>query len=119
MPGYWSQLFTVATQLLDADELVEMERKITKVEMLVNGVDRKVEITEDGEVNIVETSKGRLTLYDIEMAFESNPDYYAFFEREDGVKVTKFDIERELDKIRKWVFLKVKDRAYNMRFTRA
>ena len=118
MPGYWSQLFTVATQLLDADELVEMEKMITKVEMLVNGEERKVEIMEDGSVNIVSVPKGRLTLYDIEMAYESDPDYYACFEREDGIKVTVFDIERELDKIRKWLFLKVKDRAYGMRFTR-
>jgi len=118
MPGYWSQLFTVATQMLEADELVEMEKMIGKVEMIVNGSDTKVEVMEDGTVILVETSKGQLTLYDIEMAFESNPDYYAFFERDDGIKVTKFDIERELDRIRKWLFLKVKDRAHNMRFTR-
>lgn len=118
MPGYWSQLFTVAIQLLDADEIVEMERKIAHVEMIVNGSEKKVEMMEDGTVKIVEVPKGSLTLYDIEMAFESNPDYYAYFERDDGIRITKFDIERELDKIRKWLFLKVKDRAYGMRFTR-
>jgi hypothetical protein len=118
MPHYWSQLFVVATQLLSAEELHEMEKMIGQVEMIVNGKERYVELADDGTPTIKERSKGVLTLYDIEMAFESNPDYYAYFERDDGIRVTKFDIERELDKIRKWLFLKVKDRAYNMRFTR-
>lgn len=95
-----------------------MESMIGRVEMMVNGVERVIELDAKGNVVLRERSKGMLTLYDIEMAFESNMDYYAFFEREDGVRVTKFDIERELDKIRKWIFLKVKDRAYSMRFSR-
>jgi hypothetical protein len=111
-------LLTISLQLLNDDEIVEMEKMIGKVEMMVNGVERSIKMNADGEPVLVIRPKGNLTLYDIEMAMESNPDYYSFFEREDGVKVTKFDIERELDKIRKYVFIKVKERAYSMRFTR-
>lgn len=118
MPHYWSTLFAQAVQLLSPEEIAEMEAMLGRVEMMVNGIERVVELDVEGNPVLRERSKGSLTLYDIEMAFESNPDYYAFFEREDGVQVTKFDIERELDKIRKWIFLKVKDRAYSMRFSR-
>jgi hypothetical protein len=118
MPHYWSQLFVISTQLLDDEELKEMEKMIGRVELMVNGAERTIRVDENGEPQLVIRPKGVLTLYDIEMAFESNADYYAYFERDDGVRITKFDIERELDKIRKWIFLKVKERAYAMRFTR-
>jgi hypothetical protein len=111
-------LLTQASQLLNDEEAAELEQQIAKVEMLVNGVERFVEFDENGDVVIMERSAGKYTLYDIEMAFESNPDYYAYFERPDGVKVTKFDVERELEKVRKWVFSKVRERASNMRFSR-
>ncbi len=117
-PHYWSALFVQATQLLDDSEISEMERRIAKVEMLVNGVERYMDTDDEGNAVTRIRPKGSLTLYDIEMASESNPDYYSFFERDDGVKVTKFDIERELEKIRKWIFLKVKEKAYSTRFTR-
>jgi hypothetical protein len=118
MPHYFSLLFSYSVQLLSDEEIVEMEKMIGKVEMLVNGSERSIKINDDGDVILVVKPKGQYTLYDIEMAQESNSDYYAFFEREDGMRITKFDVERELDKIRKWIFLKVKERAYNMRFSR-
>ena len=118
MPHYWSTLLSQAVQLLTPEEIAEMEKMIGRVEMMVNGVERVIVLDVEGNPQLKERSEGLLTLYDIEMAFESNQDYYAFFEREDGVRVTKFDIERELDKIRKWLFLKVKERAYSMRFSR-
>jgi hypothetical protein len=58
------------------------------------------------------------TLYDIEMAIESNPDYYAYFETDDGRFVTKFDIERELNKIKAWVYDRVRQRASQRRFSK-
>jgi hypothetical protein len=52
------------------------------------------------------------------MAIESNLDYYAYFQREDGVIVTKFDVERELEKIKGWLYEKVRQRAQGKRFSR-
>jgi len=57
-------------------------------------------------------------LYDIEMAIESNPDYYAFFERDDGTKISKFDIERRLNRIKEWIYTKVRVRSEGRRFAR-
>jgi hypothetical protein len=62
--------------------------------------------------------KGGLSLYDIEMAFESNADYYAYFEREDGVQITKFDVERELSKIKSWIYGHVRIQAVGRKFQR-
>lgn len=118
MPHYFSTLLTYATQLLEDQEIREMEMMIGRVEAMVNGIERFMIQNDDGTIQIRERPAGNMTLYDIEMAMESNPDYYSYFERPDGKKVTKFDVERELDKIRKWVFLKVKERAYQTRFTR-
>jgi len=117
-PKYWSQLLWMCSQLLSVEQLHELEKKLGQVEMLVNGKERYIEKQPNGEIVIRERSAGTYTLYDIEMAFESLPDYLAYFQREDGTKVTKFDIERELDKIRKWIFWIVREKAYNTRFTR-
>ncbi|MBR9700906.1 hypothetical protein GOV11_03510 [Candidatus Woesearchaeota archaeon] len=117
-PHYFSSLFHIATQLLDEDEILEMERRIGLVEMMVNGEDKYIDFDEKGNSVVRARPKGGLTLYDIEMALESNLDYYAYFEREDGVKITKFDVERELDKVKRYIFLRVKEKAYGMRFTR-
>jgi len=62
--------------------------------------------------------KAGLSLYDIEMATESNPDYYAYFERSDGNQVTKFDVERELNKIKQWIYAEVRVRAITRKFRR-
>lgn len=60
-----------------------------------------------------------LSLYDIEMAIESNPDYYAFFQREeDGETITKFDVERKLNVIKVWIYLKVRERSVGRKFNR-
>jgi hypothetical protein len=59
-----------------------------------------------------------MSLYDIEMAIESNADYYAYFEKEDGTVVTKFDVERKLDNIRKWLYETVRVKSQNRRFMR-
>lgn len=117
-PLYWSTLFWQCSQLLEPEELAELEKKIGRVEMMVNGKERFITKDARGDVVVRERPAGELTLYDIEMAFNSSPDYYAFFERPDGAKVTKFDIEREFDKIRKWIFMLVRERASSMRFSR-
>jgi hypothetical protein len=118
LPHYYSMLLSTAVQLLTDEEIAEMEGMIGKVELMVNGEERKLVIDEGGEPHIVVTPKGQFTLYDIEMVFESSQDYYAYIEREDGVVITRFDVERELDKIRRWIYMKVKQRAMTMRFNR-
>ena len=72
----------------------------------------------DGTVMWVERIRGELSLYDIEMAIESNPDFYAYFERADGLKVTKFDVERQLSRLKAWLFEKVRERSSGRRFNR-
>jgi hypothetical protein len=87
---------------LNDDEVDEMRGMIAAVEDMVL-TDKQVEFG--------------YTLYDVEMAIESNPDYYAYFER-DGIKITKFDVERELNRIRTWIFMKVRERSVGRRFKR-
>lgn len=72
----------------------------------------------DGTLLWVERISGQMSLYDIEMAIESNPDYYSYFTREDGHSVSKFDIERELNKIKSWLYAIVRERSQGRRFTR-
>ena len=91
---------------------------IFNVEKMVLETEVVPQEQEDGTIIWIERIVGRLSLYDIEMAIESNPDYYAYFTRQDGRVVTKFDIERELDKIKKWLFNKVRGRAEQRRFSR-
>jgi hypothetical protein len=59
-----------------------------------------------------------MSLYDIEMALESNPDYYSYFAKDDGSVVTKFDVERELNKIKAWIYSKVRELAIGRKFMR-
>ena len=118
MPHYWSELILLAEQLLLPEERAELHEMIFKIEKLVLETEIIPKDTGDGMVIWVERIKGRYSLYDIEMAVESNPDYYAYFETPDGRKVTKFDIERELDKIKKWLYEKVRSRAQTRRFLR-
>lgn len=99
-------MFTLAFQLLDDKELEELRGGIASVEEMV--------LTDE------QIAKG-MTLYDVEMAIESNPDYYAYFERETEhgiIRVTKFDVERELNKIREWIFLLVRVKSQGRRFRR-
>jgi hypothetical protein len=58
------------------------------------------------------------SLYDIEMASESNADYYSYFEKDDGTIVTKFDVERELSKIKAWIYAHVREKAVGRKFLR-
>jgi hypothetical protein len=103
---------------LDDEEREELHEKIFDIERMVLETERIPREMANGKVVWVERIKGRLSLYDIEMAIESNPDYYAYFERPDGLKVTKFDIERELSRLKSWLFDKVRDRSSNRRFNR-
>lgn len=104
MPHYWSELFTLSFQLFEDDELTELKFMIKVVEELV--------FTDD-EV------KNGLSLYDLEMAIESNADYYSYFEREDnGRAVSKFEIERNLNRIKVWIFERVRMKAQQRRFAR-
>jgi len=65
----------------------------------------------------IKTLTERQSLYDIEMAMESNRDFNAYFLRY-GIKVTKFDIERRLNGIKKFVFSLIRERAQSRRFKR-
>ena len=100
IPHYWSELILLAEQLLEQEERAELHSMIFEVEKLVLETEVIPKEQPDGTLLWVERIKGRLSLYDIEMAIESNPDYYSFFERHDGQKVSKFDIERELNRIK-------------------
>lgn len=116
-PHYWSELLLLAEQLLSPEERNELHEMIFNVERMV----LETEIVPkniDGKFMWVERIIGELSLYDIEMAIESNPDYYAYFQKENGVLISKFDVERELDKIKKWLFDRVRQRAQGRRFTR-
>jgi hypothetical protein len=50
------------------------------------------------------------------MAIESNADYYSYFEKDDGTIVSKFDVERELSKIKSWVYAHVREKAVGRKF---
>jgi hypothetical protein len=104
------------TQLLDEDEMRYFQAKVKEVE--------------DTVLSKEHIAHG-MSLYDIEMAIESNPDYYAYFEnpRDPEWKkghlrktrfseVTKFDVERELSKIKTWIFSVIRKRAETKRFSR-
>lgn len=91
---------------------------IFEIEKFVLETDMMPTETEDGKVLWIERVRGEMSLYDIEMALESNLDYYAYFEKEDGTRITKFDIERQLDKIRKWLYNIVRIRSQGRRFMR-
>ena len=105
LPHYWSELFLLAFQLFEPDspEYNVLQENIMAIESLV--FDEK-------------EMKAGVSLYDIEMAIESNPDYYAYFETSSGNRVTKFDVERELNKIKQWIYAEVRTRASTRRFRR-
>lgn len=107
----------LAEQLLKEEEDREkLHEMIFEVEKLVLETEMVPVETEEGKLLWIEKVRGERSLYDIEMAIESNPDYYAFFEKEDGTVITKFDIERKLDKIRKWLYGMVREKAQGRRF---
>jgi hypothetical protein len=106
MPHYWSELFLVCFQLFDptSKEYEDLQKMITEVELMIYSPE--------------ELEQGTGSLFDIEMALESNPDFYSFFERPDGMIITKFDVERELNKIKQWVYARVREKAIGRKFTK-
>lgn len=118
VPHYWSELILMAEQLLSNEERQELHSMIFEIERMVLETEILPREDQDGKLIWVEKIKGRLSLYDIEMAVESNPDYYAYFQKEDGSIVTKFDVERELDRIKAWLYEKVRLRSQGKRFAR-
>lgn len=62
--------------------------------------------------------EGGCSLYDIEMSIESNQDYFSFFERSDGIVVTKFDVERRLNNIKSFIYSQVRIKASGRKFQR-
>ena len=107
-----------AEQLLEPEERYELNQMIFDVEKMVFETEYVREEDAEGNILWVERIKGDLSLYDIEMAMESNLDYYSYFERDNGAMVSKFDIERKLDKIRKFIYAKVRARSMKRRFKR-
>jgi hypothetical protein len=105
MPHYYSELFVISFQLFDpgSEEFEQLQLMIQAIEQMV---------LDDNQLS------AGMSLYDVEMAIESNPDYYAFFEKADGTTVTKFDIERELSKIKSWIYGKVRERAVGRKFVK-
>jgi hypothetical protein len=106
IPHYWSELMLLAFQLFDpkTPEYEQLQVMIEEVEWMV--------FTPD-EIN------SGFSLYDIEMAMESNPDFFSFFVMDDnGNMITKFDIERELNKIKSWIYSKVREKAIGRKFQR-
>lgn len=117
-PHYWSELIVLAEQLLSPEERYQLHEMIFDVEKMVFETEFVREEDEKGNLVWVERIRGDLSLYDIEMATESNPDYYSFFQREDGTILSKFDIERRLNRIRTWLFGIVRERSMKRRFRR-
>ena len=117
-PHYWSELILLAEQLLDADERRMLREKIFEVEKLVLETEIVPREQPDGSIIWVERIKHGMSLYDIEMAIESNPDYYAYFEKDDGSTITKFDVERKLNDIKKWIYALVREKSKGRRFQR-
>ena len=105
MPHYWSELFVVSFQLFDpkSEEYETLQNLIAEVEFMVFDADQL---------------EAGMSLYDIEMALESNADFYAYFEKTDGTTITKFDIERKLNNIKSWIFAQVRIKAIGRKFNR-
>lgn len=118
MPHHWSEMLHNAYLLFDQAERVELQKRIFEIEKMVLETEVVSRENENGQMVWVERIRGKLSIYDIEMAIESNPDYYAFFRREDGRTVSKFDIERELDNLKKWIYERVHAKASQRRFSR-
>jgi uncharacterized protein YacL (UPF0231 family) len=105
MPHYWSELFLLSFQLFDpkSEQYEALQQMIQDVEIMV---------LDDNQL------EAGFSLYDIEMALESNPDYYSFIEKNDGSVITKFDVERRLNNIKSWIYANVRERAVGRKFQR-
>jgi len=103
IPHFYSELFLLANQLLDGEDNIQMHLMIEQIEKLCLSLD--------------ERKKG-LIFYDVEMMLESSMDYSAYFEHDDGKRVYKLDVDRELSKIKVFIFDKVKEKASKRRFSK-
>jgi hypothetical protein len=103
MPHYYSELFLLANQLLEGEDNVQLHLMIEQIERLCLSVD--------------ERKKG-LVFYDVEMMIESSQDYSAYFEHDNGKRVYKLDVDRELSKIKVFIFDKVKEIGSQRRFSK-
>jgi hypothetical protein len=140
MPHYWSDFVVTAKQLLNAEQEKRLSNMVREVEKMVLEEEfwfniflckkcQAVWKTEDDWYEVatcknpncksydVKLIQERHSLYDIEMAIESNRDYTAFFNRY-GQKIYKFDVDRKLNKIKEWIFVIVKEKASSIRFNR-
>lgn len=138
IPHYWSEFMILAFQLLGDEEQKILKSKIDEIESLVlekefiknyyKCVNCKFkfktridwfDMTQcpKCESPNIKTVLDRQSLYDIEMAMESNRDYGAFFLKY-GSRITKFDIERKLNRIKQWIFNIIRQRAQQRRFKR-
>jgi hypothetical protein len=117
MPHFWGRIILLAEQLLSPEEREQLHAMIFEVEKMVLETEI-VPVEEEGGIKWVERTKGQASFYDIEMAMESQSDFYCYFEKEDGTHVTRFDVERRLDSIRKWLFDRVRERSMGRRFMR-
>jgi predicted Zn-ribbon and HTH transcriptional regulator len=128
----------LAFQLLNTDEQKILKKQIEEIEQMVLEDDVLFNVYKCNDckykwktktdwfdiqgcpkcrgMNIVSLQE-RQSLFDIEMACESNRDYNAFFLRY-GDRVDKFSIERRLIKIKQWVFMIIRERAGSRRFKR-
>lgn len=140
MPHYWSEFFVQAQLMLDDKQIIQLNGFIREVEKFVleeqfwynyfkcrntncrhkwktesDWVEREnCPVCGAGNAKLLHD---RHTLYDLEMAIESNPDYTAYFKRY-STDIYKFDVERKLNDIRKWIFRIIKERASKRRFRR-
>jgi hypothetical protein len=116
-PNYFTELILLARQMIDYEEEEELRAMLFEVQRKV--LETKIVPAEDrfGNTVWVERLSGPQTFYDIDMAMGQNDDCYAYFEKEDGTKVSRFEIERDMEDIRRWVYGKVRKRAMAMRFS--
>jgi hypothetical protein len=138
IPHYWSELFLLAKQLLNEEEEKRLYRMVRELEQLVLEEEFwynhlscskcqyswktdsdwfEFEVCPKCDSPDVRIVRERHSLYDIEMALESNKDFTAYFERY-GIPISKFDVERRLNKIKEWIFMIVKRKASQRRFKR-
>jgi len=103
MPHYYSELFLLANQLLEGEDNVQLHLMIENIERMCLSID--------------ERKKG-LVFYDVEMMLESSQDYSSYFEHDDGKRVYKLDVDRELSKIKSFIFDKVKEIGSQRRFSK-
>ena len=105
LPHYYSELFLIAFQLFppDTEQYAVLQEAIRGIEKMVLDPEHLA---------------AGFSLYDVEMALESNPDFFAFFAKGDGSIVTKFDVERELNKIKAYIFGEVRILSTGRKFQR-